>query len=48
VFLIGGSLSALAGLGAWFVLRPMRRAQLERSRIDLADDLPAELARQSA
>jgi MFS transporter, OFA family, oxalate/formate antiporter len=48
VFLIGAALSVLAGLGAWFILRPMRRAQLERSRVNVSDDLPAELARQSA
>jgi MFS transporter, OFA family, oxalate/formate antiporter len=48
VFLIGAALSVLAGLGAWFILRPMRHAQLERSRVTVSDDLPAELARQPA
>ena len=50
VFMVASLLNLVAALLAWFVLRPMRRSQLERARADVSqpDALPAELARQAA
>ena len=31
VFIVAAALNAIAALMAWFVLRPMRRAQMDRS-----------------
>jgi len=36
VFIVASAMNAVAALMAWFVLRPMRRAQIELARVDLA------------
>ncbi|MDB5864085.1 MAG: putative transporter, MFS-type [Betaproteobacteria bacterium] len=34
VFIVASAMNAIAAIMAWFVLRPMRRAQIERARIE--------------
>ncbi len=36
VFITASIMNAIAALLAWFVLRPMRRTQIESARIDVA------------
>ncbi len=52
VFVVASIMNAVAALMAWFVLRPMRRRQLEAAKLEAAPVQPApvhcELARQAA